>query len=186
MMAQTILVRGSGDVASAVGHILFKGGYKVVIYDSMQPSATRRRMSFCDGIFNGNALLDRVSARLINDMSELKAQLEAHALIPITTQDLSVILYNLRPEILIDARMRKHEQSEIQITLAPFTIGLGPNFTAGVTVHAAIETGWNDDLGKVIWDGSTRPLEGGAVKDSRPCPGPLCVRSGCGNISNKT
>jgi xanthine dehydrogenase accessory factor len=160
MMAQTILVRGSGDVASAVGHILFKGGYKVVIHDSMQPSATRRRMSFCDAIFNGNALLDGVNAQLINDISELKVQLEAHALIPIATQDSSVILNNLRPEILIDARMRKHEQPEIQIEQAPLTIGLGPNFTAGVTVHAAIETGWNKDLGKVIWSGSTRPLEG--------------------------
>jgi len=42
----------------------------------------------------------------------------------------------------------------------PFTIGLGPNFTVGETVHAAIETGWNEDLGKVLWNGATRPLEG--------------------------
>jgi len=160
MMTQTILVRGSGDVASAVGHILFKGGYKVALQDSPQPSATRRRMSFSDAIFNGNALLDGVSARLIHDISELKAWLEAHALIPITTQDLSVILHDLQLDILIDARMRKHEQPETQSALAPFTIGLGPNFTAGITVHAAIETGWNEDLGKVIWNGATRPLEG--------------------------
>jgi xanthine dehydrogenase accessory factor len=159
-MPINILVHGSGDVASAVAHILFKSGYRVVIHDSLQPSATRRRMSFCDAIFNGNALLDGVSARLVNDISDLKAQIEAHALIPITTQDFSVILYNLQPEIMIDARMRKHEQPETQITLAPFTIGLGPNFTAGVTVHAAIETGWNEDLGKVLWSGATRPLEG--------------------------
>jgi xanthine dehydrogenase accessory factor len=159
-MLITILVRGSGDVASAVGHILFKAGYKVVIHDSPQPSATRRRMSFSDAIFNGNAELDGVPARLINDISELRAELEVQALIPAITQDLSVVLCNLSPDILIDARMRKHDQPEIQIDQAPFTIGLGPNFTAGVTVHAAVETGWNEDLGKVIWNGSTRPLEG--------------------------
>jgi xanthine dehydrogenase accessory factor len=155
-----ILVRGSGDVASAVGHILFKAGYKVFIHDSPQPSATRRRMSFSDAIFNGNAVLDGVNAQLINDIPELKAQLKALTLFPITTIDLADILSILQPEILVDARMRKHEQPEIQIDKAPFTIGLGPNFTAGVTVHAAVETGWNEDLGKVIWNGSTRPLEG--------------------------
>jgi len=57
-------------------------------------------------------------------------------------------------------KMRKHDRPETQINLAPFTIGLGPNFTAGETVHAAVETGWNEDLGKVIRDGATRPLEG--------------------------
>ena len=56
--------------------------------------------------------------------------------------------------------MKKHDQPEVQITLAPFTIGLGPNFVAGETVHAAVETGWNEGLGSVIWHGATRPLEG--------------------------
>jgi xanthine dehydrogenase accessory factor len=56
--------------------------------------------------------------------------------------------------------MKKHEIPEIQLTLAPFTVGLGPNFIAGETVHAAVETGWNDGLGKVLWQGATRPLEG--------------------------
>ena len=159
-MQINILVRGSGDVASAVGHILFEAGYKIFVHDSPQPSATRRRMSFSDAIFNGNAVLSGVGAQLINDMSELKIQLQRHALIPITAMDLSAILSTLQPEILVDARMRKHYQPEIQIELAPLTIGLGPNFTAGITVHAAIETGWNEDLGKVIWNGATRPLEG--------------------------
>jgi xanthine dehydrogenase accessory factor len=56
--------------------------------------------------------------------------------------------------------MRKHDQPETQMTLAPFTVGLGPNFVAGKTVHAAVETGWNEGLGQVIWQGTTRPLEG--------------------------
>jgi xanthine dehydrogenase accessory factor len=54
--------------------------------------------------------------------------------------------------------MKKHEKPAIQITLAPFTVGLGPNFVAGETVHAAVETGWNEELGKVIRQGATRPL----------------------------
>jgi xanthine dehydrogenase accessory factor len=159
-MLTNILVRGSGDVGSAVAHILFNSDYAVVIHDSAQPSATRRRMSFCDAIFNGHADLDGVSARLFNDIAELTTCLAAHTQLPLTTLDLASILAALNPEILVDARMRKHEQPEVQIALAPFTVGLGPNFIAGKTVHAAVETGWNEELGQVIWKGATRPLEG--------------------------
>jgi xanthine dehydrogenase accessory factor len=159
-MAFIILVRGSGDVGSAVAYTLFKADYAVVIHDSAEPSATRRKMAFCDAIFDGRAALAGVSAQLLNDRSELTARLAAHDLVALTTLDISQVLPILRPEVLVDARMRKHDQPEIQIALAPFTIGLGPNFIAGEIVHAAIETGWNKELGKIIWHGATRPLEG--------------------------
>jgi xanthine dehydrogenase accessory factor len=159
-MLPIILVRGSGDVGSAVAHTLFKADYAVVIHDSAKPSATRRKMAFCDAIFEGKAALDGVNARLFNGIPELTAGLTAHDLVPLTTLDLSRILAALKPGVLVDARMRKHEQPEVQITLAPFTVGLGPSFIAGETVHAAVETGWNEELGKVIWKGATRPLEG--------------------------
>lgn len=159
-MSFIILVRGSGDVGSAVAHTLFKADYTIVIHDSAQPSATRRRMSFCDAIFDGDAALDGVSAQLFDDISELITRLTSHDLVPLTTLDLPRILAALRPAVLVDARMKKHDQPEVQIALAPFTIGLGPNFVAGETVHAAVETGWNEGLGNVIWHGATRPLEG--------------------------
>jgi xanthine dehydrogenase accessory factor len=155
-----ILIRGSGDVGSAVAHALFADGYAVLIHDSTQPTATRRRMSFCDAIFDGSATLAGVQARLAANVFEIASHLASHELIPITTLDLSAVLAGIQPEALVDARMRKHDHPETQITLAPFTLGLGPNFVAGVTVHAAVETGWNEELGKVIWQGSPRPLEG--------------------------
>jgi xanthine dehydrogenase accessory factor len=159
-MFPTVLIRGSGDVGSAVAHTLFRAGYAVVVHDAPKPSATRRKMSFCDAIFDGTAALDGVSARLLDDIPKLAASLTAHDLVPLTTMDLSSILAALKPDVLVDAQMRKHDQPEVQIMLAPFTIGLGPNFIAGETVHAAIETGWNEELGRVIWQGATRPLEG--------------------------
>jgi xanthine dehydrogenase accessory factor len=117
-------------------------------------------MSFCEAIFEGCATLEGVRAQLFDDPSELAARLPAHDLIPVITLEVSSVLAALKPDVLVDARMRKHDQPEIQITLAPFTIGLGPNFIAGETVHAAVETGWNEQLGQVLWRGATRPLEG--------------------------
>ncbi len=159
-MRTIILVRGSGDVGSAVAHALFKAEYGVVIHDSTLPSVTRRKMAFCDAIFNGSATLDGVTARLLDNISKLEAALAAHNQVPITVLDFSEIFAALQPKVMVDARMRKHEQPEVQIALAPFTVGLGPNFIAGENVHAAIETGWNDELGRVIWRGAARPLEG--------------------------
>ncbi len=156
---KTILVRGSGDVSSAVAHTLFEAGHAVLIHDSAQPTATRRKMAFCDAVFDGEAILAGVRAQLMVGVSEITVHLASHDLIPITTLDLSFLLAAIEPEILVDARMRKHSQPETQITLAPFTVGLGPNFVAGVTVHAAVETGY-EGLGQVIWEGATRPLTG--------------------------
>jgi len=159
-MTLTILVRGSGDIGSAVALALFRAGYFVFIHDSAKPAVTRRKMALCDAFFDGHAVLDGVYARLFEDISELASRLQSHDLIPATAEGFAAVLSRFRPEVLIDARMRKHEHPEVQIMLAPFTVGLGPNFTAGETVHAAVETGWNDALGHVIMQGSTRPLEG--------------------------
>jgi xanthine dehydrogenase accessory factor len=55
--------------------------------------------------------------------------------------------------------MRKRSHPETQRGLAPLTIGLGPNFTAGETVDLAIETSW-EALGRVVREGPTLPLAG--------------------------
>jgi xanthine dehydrogenase accessory factor len=159
-MKKVILVRGCGDVGSAVALALFNAGHAVVIHDSLQPSTTRRKMSFCDAVFDGSAMLAGVRGERIDDLTQLAEVMHSGKLLPLTALEFKTVLGLLRPDVLIDARMRKHDQPEIQITLAPFTIGLGPNFIAGQTVHAAIETGWNEDLGKIVWSGATRPLEG--------------------------
>jgi len=154
------MVRGSGDVGSAVAYLLFKAGRAVVIHDSAEPSATRRKMAFCDAVFDGETILEDVRAKLINDIPQIFTALQNRDVVPLTTLDLALILAGLKPAVLVDARMRKHFQPEVQTALAPFTVGLGPNFVAGETVDAAIETGWNEGLGNVIWNGPTRPLEG--------------------------
>lgn len=155
-----ILVRGSGDVGSAVAHCLFQAGYAVVIHDSAQTATTRRRMAFADAIFDGNAILDEIESQWMDDLSFLRGLLVEHKIIPLLTSDLSIALETLQPQILVDARMRKHSQPEPQIHLAELTIGLGPNFIAGETTHLVIETARGESLGRIIEHGSASPLQG--------------------------
>jgi xanthine dehydrogenase accessory factor len=155
-----VLVRGSGDIGSAIAHFLFKAGYGVVIHESTQPTTTRRKMAFADAAFDGSAILEGIEAVKVDDLSRLREILSVHKIIPLVTEEFSKVLEVLHLQVLVDARMRKHSQPEPQINLADLTIGLGPNFIAGKTVHLAIETGWGEDLGKIIENGATRPLQG--------------------------
>ncbi len=154
-----VLIRGSNDVASAAARLLFVSGYAVAIHEAPQPTATRRKMAFADAAFDGESVLENVKARLVKAESVRELSLKRE-FIPFCVDDFSALLAQLRPQVLIDARMRKHHQSEKQRGLAPLTIGLGPNFIAGETTDWAIETGWGDSLGKLILQGATNPLAG--------------------------
>ena len=41
-----VVVRGTGDVGSAVAHALFGAGLAVALHDDPRPAATRRGMAF--------------------------------------------------------------------------------------------------------------------------------------------
>jgi xanthine dehydrogenase accessory factor len=155
-----ILVRGSGDVGSAVAHLLFQSGYGVVIHESTQPATTRRKMAFADAIFDGTAILDEIESKRVDNLSLLSGLLAEQKILPLVTQNLYKTLESLHPHVLVDARMRKHSQPESQIHLAALTIGLGPNFIAGETTHLVIETARGNSLGRVIESGSASPLQG--------------------------
>jgi len=158
-----VLVRGSNDVASAVAHRLFGAGYGVVIHDDLKPTTTRRKMAFTDALYDGEAMLEGILAKKIDSLSSLRISLISHEYIPILTNDFYRLLEKLRPQVIVDARMRKHTKPSRQIHLAPLTIGLGPNFSAGVNVRVAIETLRGDDLGKLITQGATSRLTGEPV-----------------------
>jgi xanthine dehydrogenase accessory factor len=160
MSRPTVLVRGSGDVGSAVAVVLHRAGYGVAIHEVAAPAAPRRGMAFADAIFDGACSLDGVRARRVDDVAALAAVVAAGEVVAVTVDELETVLAALEVDVLVDARMRKRERPEPQLELAALTIGLGPNVVAGETTHVAIETQWGDDLGKVLGAGATRALAG--------------------------
>jgi xanthine dehydrogenase accessory factor len=155
--ALSVLVRGSGDIGSAVAHRLFRAGHRVVIHDGASPAAARRGMAFTDAIFDGDADLEGVTCRRIAVLKELAQPADW---IAATTLPLEDVVEYLKPGVLVDARMRKRAVPEAQRGLARLTIGLGPNFVAGDTTDLAIETSWGERLGSVLTEGSPAPLAG--------------------------
>lgn len=154
------LVRGSGDIGSAVAHALKARGLPVAIHDVPTPAYPRRGMAYVDALFDGAALLECVPARRVEDTLTLRAMAFRGRAIPVFAGRLEEALEALGADVLVDARMRKREALEVQVGLAALTLGLGPGFVTGHNVDFAIETAWGEMLGAVIGHGATLPLCG--------------------------
>ena len=159
MAPAKILVRGANDIASAVVLRLFHAGYALAIHVEPDATTTRRGMAFADAVSDGRAILDGVTALRVDDLEQLPSLMAARAMVPLTIAGFTDVVSAAAPDVLVDARMRKRARPEIQRGLAALTVGLGPNFEAGVTTDVAIETSW-EELGRIITEGATLPLRG--------------------------
>jgi xanthine dehydrogenase accessory factor len=155
-----VVIKGGGDVGSAVAHLLFRNGYLPVIVESSTPSTTRRRMAFATAVFEGEAELEGVRAERVDSPESLKALLRWGKVVPVFVGPAETVLAALTPGVVVDARMRKREIPESQIDQAPLVIGLGPGFRTGETVHVVIETNRGPYLGRVLTEGSAEPYTG--------------------------
>ena len=154
------MIKGGGDVGSAVAHLLFTNGYQPVIVESPNPATTRRNMSFATAVFEGTIELEGIQAERVETIDALTNVLEQGERIPVYIGPTETVLTTLAPNILIDARMRKRDIPESQIDQAAVVVGLGPGFRAGETVHVVIETSRGPNLGKVITSGSAEAYTG--------------------------
>ena len=148
-----ILVRGVGDVGSAVAWNLFKAGYQVICHEERNIRTIRRKMAFSDALSTGKTKLEGVEAFLCNEMSEIIDATVAHNRICITALDFEEIILKTKPQIIIDARIQKFSTIHPLKSLSPLTIGIGPGFNAGCDVHFVVESCWGADLGKIIHQG---------------------------------
>lgn len=156
----TIIVSGAGDVGSAVAHRLFAARRRVVLHDDPKPAHARRGMAFADAFFDGRCELEGVVARRARDLEGLARMLACAGSLPVSDGELAALVAAVRPDVVVDARMRKHDRPACLLGLAPLTIGLGPGFEAGRHAHIVVETAWGADLGRVIASGGARPLGG--------------------------
>ena len=138
------LVRGVGDVGSAIAVVLFRAGYAVALHDEPAPATPRRGMAFADVIFDGWGILDSLTGLHVKDATELCHALNAGEVVPVASNPYAEVTEATAWAAVVNARMRKRAVPERQRGIAPLTIGLGPNFIAGDTVDLAIETMWGE------------------------------------------
>jgi xanthine dehydrogenase accessory factor len=153
-MTLRILVRGGGDLASGVILRLHRAGWQVLVTELPQPLTVRRSVAFSQAVYDGQAQVEEVSARRVEDYAEALKALAA-GVVPVMVDPRLAEKAAFAPHVLVDGRMRK-TPPETGLDAAPLVLGLGPGFTAGVDCHAVVETNRGPFMGRVIWEGQAQ------------------------------
>ncbi len=144
-----VLVKGAGEMASAVAHQLFTCGFQVMMTDLERPTTIRRAVAFSSAIQRGEVEVEGVHARGFGLQHTDAATGFAGRYIPVFVDPRCELAGRWRPDVVIDGRLLKRN-TDTKITDARFVIGLGPGFTAGADVHLVVETNRGHDLARLI------------------------------------
>lgn len=153
-----ILIRGGGELATAVACRLAECHFRIVMTEVSQPQAVRRRVSFCEAVYDGAKTVEGQTARLVRNADEVIhvwAENEVALLIDPGTS----IRTAINPDVLIDATIAKMNTG-INMNDAALTIGLGVGFEAGIDTSVVIETNRGHNLGRIIRQGLAEPDTG--------------------------
>jgi xanthine dehydrogenase accessory factor len=166
-----VLVRGGGEVASAVAHRLHRSHFKVCLTEVAGPLAVCRGVCYSEAIFDGTKTIEGVMAERVAASIEEIRRVWQKGNIPIAIDPQASIKEELSPDVLIDAIMLKRKPGTT-IHDAPLVIGLGPGFYAGRDAHLVVETNNSNSMGMVITEGETEintgtPLSIGGLTSER-------------------
>ena len=153
-----VLIRGAGEVASAIAHKLARSNFKVCLTDIAKPIAVSRGVAFCEAVYDGEKEVAGVVAKLISSPDEI-SEVWQEGKMPILIDPEAKVKDILKPDVLIDAIMAKKNLGT-RITDAPLVIGLGPSFRVGRDVHIVVETNNSENIGKVLFSGEAEPNTG--------------------------
>ena len=152
-----VVVRGGGDVGSGVIWRLRRVGFPVVVLELARPLTVRRTVAFSSAVSDGRVVVDGIEGVRVGSAGEALATAR-RGVVPVLVSE-AVPEFPVPVSVLVDARLAK-VALDTRIGAAPFVVGLGPGFVAGVDCDAVIETMRGHRLGSVIWDGPALPNTG--------------------------
>jgi xanthine dehydrogenase accessory factor len=146
-------IKGAGEMATGVAVRLKRAGMcHIFMMEKPRPLAVRRRVSFCEAIYDGVAVVEGIEAISAGDETGIAAAWKQGKIAVIVDPGWTM-LTAMKPLIVIDAIIAKRNLGT-SLADASLVIGLGPGFTAAVDVHMVIETMRGHDLGRIIDMGS--------------------------------
>lgn len=153
-----VAIRGGGDLATGVIQKLYRAGIRVVILETVRPTAIRRTVSLCEAAYDGEARVEGITARRIERPSDC-AEVWRQEKIPLLVDPDCSCLPALHADGVIDAILAKRNLGT-GIHMAKIVIALGPGFAVPRDAHAVIETMRGHSLGRVIFEGCALPNTG--------------------------
>lgn len=147
---QLVVVRGGGDLGSGVVWRLRRVGFPVVVLELDRPLTVRRTVAFSSAVTDGHVTIDGIEGVRVGSVDDA-LETARRGVVPVLVAE-NIPLLPLPPSIIVDARLAKRSL-DTTIGQAPFVVGLGPGFVAGIDCDAAVETMRGHSLGRVIWKG---------------------------------
>lgn len=147
------VIRGAGDIASAIALRLHSCGASVVMTEIAHPLTVRRTVAFSEAVRLGKTQVEGVTAVLVASVSEAAALLARGHDIPVLVDPACTCVDALALDVVVDAVLAKRNLGTRR-DMAPVVIGVGPGFTAGVDCHAVVETMRGHTLGRAYYEGA--------------------------------
>lgn len=147
-----VVVRGGGDIASGAIQKLYRSGFKVLVLEIETPSAIRRKVAFCEAVYEKEIEIEGIKARLVTDDEEIQECWDRD-IVPVMIDSRGKVIERLKPLAVVDGILAK-ENFGTKRSMAPITVALGPGFSAPEDVDIVIETMRGHNLGRIIEEGS--------------------------------
>jgi xanthine dehydrogenase accessory factor len=153
-----VAIKGGGDIGSGIAWRLHQCGFKVLITETPSPLAVRRKVAFCEAVYDGRSQVEGVECLLVKER-EAFSRVWAEGKIPLLVDPGFESTRAAQPEVVVDATLAK---KNLGTTLrdGPLVIGVGPGFRVGVDVHFVVETNRGHDLGRLLLRGAASPNTG--------------------------
>lgn len=147
------LIRGAGDIASAIALRLHRCGMSVAMTEIERPLTVRRTVAFSEAVRLGEAQVEGVRAVRVAGAGEAAAVLAAGRDIPVLVDPTCACARGLSPDVVVDAILAKRNLGT-RCNMAPVVVAVGPGFTVGEDCHAVVETMRGHTLGRAYYEGS--------------------------------
>ncbi len=157
-MERVVLVKGAGEIASAIAHKLAAACFRICLTDLPEPTSVRRAVAFSEAVFEGEKEVEGITARCVSSYQDISAAWSANR-IPLLVDPEARVREFLKPDIVIDAIMAK-KNSGTRLGDAPLVIGVGPGLRAGADCHVVVETNRGHFLGRLILQGKAEDNTG--------------------------
>lgn len=153
-----ILIKGAGDLATGIASRLYGAGHEIMMTEIPVPLTVRRTVALSRAVYERDVLVEEMRGRLAeNRETAERIMADGDVAVMVDPDASSAVWY--RPDVIVDAILAKKNLGT-KINDAPFVVGVGPGFTAGLDCNCVIETKRGHTLGNIIWDGRAIPNTG--------------------------
>jgi xanthine dehydrogenase accessory factor len=149
-----ILIRGGGEIGSAIAHRLSRSHFRVCITEVASPLAVNRGTCFSEAVYDNTKTIEGITAETTAVSLEKIYRIWRNGKIPVVVDPELAVKPLILPDVLVNAMMLERETSA-KMSDAPLVIGIGTGFDAGGNVHMVVESSKGNDLGKVLISGKS-------------------------------